>query len=274
MEQFKFRTNGREEEKLLNKGYTFECSYENANSGFYHICKVFNRKGKLINTTKVHWGNRTWESYTYQTVLRQAIANVNPSDEYKKFMKKRIQKKIHNTLIKLTNWGHIEDFGEDNNNNHLVLVDSWSQYEEVWKKLEELNEKGLLNEHTSLMMKFYDYVFTDEYSTCYECGAIVHNTESSYVDDIGIVCDECINKEEHIETLIENAKQDHRAALPVSISEEMLTNMGYTVLDELYEQDEINVALSKMKSLRDDGHEPFVLLTGVGQFQVYFKIVY
>ena len=52
MEQFKFRTNGREEEKLLNKGYTFECSYENANSGFYHICKVFNRKGKLINTTK------------------------------------------------------------------------------------------------------------------------------------------------------------------------------------------------------------------------------
>ena len=47
------------------------CEYQSSRYGFNHIAKIFYH-GRLVDTEKVHYINRTWEEYTYQTVLRRA----------------------------------------------------------------------------------------------------------------------------------------------------------------------------------------------------------
>lgn len=45
------------------------CEYQSGRYGFNHIGKIF-YKGRLINTIKLHYINRTWEEYTYQSLLK------------------------------------------------------------------------------------------------------------------------------------------------------------------------------------------------------------
>lgn len=47
------------------------CEYQSSRCGFNHIAKIF-YKGRLVDIEKVHYINRTWEEYIYQTVLRRA----------------------------------------------------------------------------------------------------------------------------------------------------------------------------------------------------------
>lgn len=47
------------------------CEHKQSRYGFNHIAKIF-FKGRLVDVEKVRYINRTWEEYTYQTVLRRA----------------------------------------------------------------------------------------------------------------------------------------------------------------------------------------------------------
>ena len=59
--------------KTLNgKNYNFICEYKNTRSGFKHECTVLNSANVQIGFAKICYMNRTWESYTFQTVLKKA----------------------------------------------------------------------------------------------------------------------------------------------------------------------------------------------------------
>jgi len=56
----------------LNNTYSVVCDSKGTRSGFKHIASLL-RNGSEINKTKICYLNRTWEGFTYETVLLKAI---------------------------------------------------------------------------------------------------------------------------------------------------------------------------------------------------------
>lgn len=52
------------------------CESVSRRDGFSHVCKVLNGAGREILKTSIKYYNRTWESYTFQSVLRAAQAKL------------------------------------------------------------------------------------------------------------------------------------------------------------------------------------------------------
>lgn len=71
-----------------NKTYTFKCWTENTRYGFRHLCLNMDELNKNY-TSKATYYNRTWERFTYETVLENAIEML-PKEE---------QKQVHDILI-------------------------------------------------------------------------------------------------------------------------------------------------------------------------------
>lgn len=49
-------------------------NYGSTRSGFFHKSKLF-FEGELIGEARASYLNRTWESYPYQSVMKQAVRN-------------------------------------------------------------------------------------------------------------------------------------------------------------------------------------------------------
>ncbi len=59
--------------KVNDKDFTFICAYRSNRSGFVHECEL--HIGGQIFSSKCQYHNRTWECYTYQTVMIDALYN-------------------------------------------------------------------------------------------------------------------------------------------------------------------------------------------------------
>ena len=231
-------------------GYTFNCYSQSANTGFYHVCVVKDSNDNEVLTSKVHYINRTWESYTFQTVFEQAKSELQ--EKLDGVTKEEYDTDFLNTLA---NEDYITDYGELENGELVIMFDSWSQVEgedereyvegegmvktgkyikSVYAKLRELAEKDLLKPSINKTIKEVEYVFTDSYARCDECGKIFSTEygELTWVEsEDQYLCSDCLNSEYHIEALIEEAKEDFHKAIKVEIDEELIENLGYEKLD-------------------------------------------
>lgn len=50
-----------------------ECTSKGTRNGFYHEARLIGGCGETIHKTRVHYVNRTWEQYEFQTVKRKLI---------------------------------------------------------------------------------------------------------------------------------------------------------------------------------------------------------
>lgn len=239
------------------QGYTFECTTESANVGFKHVCRVFNGLNNEIDKAKsvVNWGNRTWEAYQYASVFEQSkslLADILAGVE-----KPEINTDFLNTLA---NYGYINDYGLlQDSDEYVILMDSWSQVEgsdereynkdtnrmektgkfnkSVYAKLIDLANEGRLKQDITSTLLNTDYVFTDEYYRCHNCGRIF-NLYYGELTEVGyeLLCDDCIaDSEDAIETLIDEAKNDFRAALKPTVNQDTISSLGYSlVTDETF----------------------------------------
>lgn len=82
--------------KVNDKDYVFICRSSRNRSGFTHDCEM--QIGSQSFTRHVQYYNRTWENYTYQTVMMGAL------NEYKEHIEKCIK----------------EDFLEENGYNRMT----------------------------------------------------------------------------------------------------------------------------------------------------------
>lgn len=71
--------------KVNEKNYTFINAYRSNRSGFVHECEL--HIGSQVFYAKCQYYNRTWECYTYQTVMINALYNY--SDYVKAHLKER-----------------------------------------------------------------------------------------------------------------------------------------------------------------------------------------
>lgn len=54
--------------------YTFVCEFLDSRDGFSHACEL-RKNGRRINYNRVHYLNRTWEAYRYQSVMLGCVRN-------------------------------------------------------------------------------------------------------------------------------------------------------------------------------------------------------
>ena len=266
-------------------GYEFVCTSEGANVGFKHVCKVMKDDTEVVKAV-VNWGNRTWESYPYQSVYEQAKALLkdkieNPNKEELKL--------DHNFLYNLISECYIYDYAKDDRGDTYIMVDTWSQVEEgsVWDKLVQLAKKNMLKPsvNQTVLALEREFVFTDEYSKCSECGKLINTQwgEGKFIDsayDYGYYCNDCINNDSGIiKYLVEEAKEDFEKAVTVEVSEDTIEEMGYApVLNKTYfsfmrDNWTADTYISEDKARKIcETFGGFVKLGAVQQFDVLFHI--
>ena len=282
-------------------GYEFRCTSASANTGFKHVCEVYKNNEPIDSCMSVvNWGNRTWESFQYATVLQDSkdkLTNLLDGIE-----KPEIDYDFLNTLA---NEGYIHDYGDMESGETVILMDGWyqvdgdSHYEDehdeegnytgfhkvidrpsVYHKLYELAEKGLLKPSINSTILNTDYVFTDEYEKCWECGT-VHNTQYgdlTYVEEEGLLlCDKCLSSPDRVESLINDAKDDFRKALKPTIDQSIIEDLGYTlVTDETFSFDKEFWGATYMTEEDADKfihkYNGFIQIYQVAQFVVPFQI--
>ena len=54
----------------------YACACKSNRSGFVHCVQVLNKYGEKLTESKTQYYNRTWESYTFQSAMRQAQAKL------------------------------------------------------------------------------------------------------------------------------------------------------------------------------------------------------
>ena len=67
----------------LGNGISVIARTTSSGDGFNHVAEVY-KNGVLISTKKVHYINRTWEKYDYESTIREALDNTDMSEDEKK----------------------------------------------------------------------------------------------------------------------------------------------------------------------------------------------
>ena len=112
--------------------FTFTCYGQSTSYGFRHICTLgYNNttecryiKGDIL--AKATYYNRTWERFTYETVLARGIENLNESKE--------VKQKLHDILID----GKADE-------EHEKVEKDIQNFENLWNGLTDKNKDHIRN---------------------------------------------------------------------------------------------------------------------------------
>ena len=66
-------------------------NYGSTRSGFYHTSKLL-YNGEVLSEARANYLNRTWEAYSYQSVMKQAVRNAIDSEIAKEKTKRQIKR--------------------------------------------------------------------------------------------------------------------------------------------------------------------------------------
>jgi hypothetical protein len=183
-------------------------------------------------------------------------------------------------------WDDIDmTHGEDNQGYHYMVFEDGKDIEKfvqfVKQELELDEDTGEYDVEKLLETEF---VYSDEYSTCDDCSAIVRTSPNSYhwqpdfyVGDGFLVCSKCFNEntdyqEDYLRDRINNPKN----AINGLLSEEQLEELGFEKLQGQYESgwhpgqtDKPELIFDKIK---DDYDEIVFLIDEVSQFYITFSV--
>lgn len=232
--------------------YEFRCYSTSANTGFKHVCDVYKNNTIIPNCTSVvNWGNRTWEAYQYATVFESSKQSLQ--DFINGIKKPELD---YDFLYKLVEHDIITDYGELENGETIILFDTWSQakgeeereynketncmektgnfIKSPYAKLRELAEKNLLKPSINYTIENVGFVFSDQFMRCDDCGKFFDYSwgDLTYVEEDDLMlCDSCINSPDRVNSLITEAKDDLRKALKPIISQDIIKDLGYSLID-------------------------------------------
>lgn len=277
--------------------YEFRCYSASANVGFKHVCDVYKGNNIIPSCTSVvNWGNRTWEPYQYASVYEESKGRLqNLIDGVKK------PELDYDFLYKLVEQDIITDYGELESGETVIMFDSWSQVDgedereyvegegmvktgkfikSPYAKLRELAEKNLLKPSVQYTIDTVEFVFTDQFMKCDECGTIYDYTwgDLTYVEEEGMMlCDKCLSSSDRVATLIDSAKEDMRKALKPTIDQSIIEDLGYSLIEGdlfSFEPDRyfVNNTTEEYIDKFIHKHGGFVQIYQVEQFDCPFQI--
>lgn len=271
METFKQNLNSNYAElREIPENVTLSCCSEDARVGWYHVCTATDDNGNELATARVQYYNRTWESYTYQSVI-QSCLRILKDIEYRKENGVSIDEEF---LDRLRDDDYITDYGYDMDGDLTVLFDTWEQREKVWDKLEALAEQNKLSTDINYTVQKAYVVFTDEYTLCSECGQVVKYENCEFSDYSGYLCPDCAGEDtDLLQEKISEAQEDFRKAITSVYDKDTVESLGYTGFDgfRVYEyEDYTDVNFAQEIMSRYEG--TFAYIDGSYQFCSDFSI--
>lgn len=152
----------------INESITIECKYKNCRDGFSHYATLI-YNGNDVETVKVHYINRTWESYEFESVLfklveKSKILNETEKQEVKQYIKEYEninRKEVNDTFKGLSMFMKMTDLFNDDiktknesklkmvqatMGNGLILPDNWETIPEPEKEKRLNNISNMLME--------------------------------------------------------------------------------------------------------------------------------
>ncbi len=95
----------------INDRIEIECEYKKARDGFNHVA-VLIVNGNTVDKVRVHYINRTWESYKFQSVMERLIEKTkvltkDEKDMAIEYIKNYKKEGAFNTLLAITKIGDI-----------------------------------------------------------------------------------------------------------------------------------------------------------------------
>ena len=134
--------------------YTASAWSVSTRNGFKHIAELHDDAGELLATAKINYLNRTWEAYTFQSVLHKLVDNSNIKD--KEQAKRQLDNKDDNSALNIAlAFGNLISENDNERNDWrlrmlkakfgdgLSLPDDWHELDEATKtkrldKIEQL----------------------------------------------------------------------------------------------------------------------------------------
>lgn len=200
------------------------------------------------------------------------------SDNFYKVKEHMDENSLHDEIY--INWG------KDNDGDFYVIFEEWKELErfiQIAKEVLELD--GDAGEYEVEKALEASFVFSDEYSTCSDCGAVIRTSPNSYhwqpdfyFGDGFIACNKCFNEtEDYQEAYIQEKINDPKNAINGLISEGQLAELGFEKLNgDSYENGWHHGQTDDPQSIYDklsDRYEEIVFfIDGVGQFDVHFSV--
>jgi hypothetical protein len=101
----------------VGDGIKITARYGDARDGFNHFAEVY-KDGNLVGSAKVHYINRTWESYNYESAISKALDKAGFSDDERYKIKDTAKKlalgKVDDEFKAISNIAKLgEVFGKD-----------------------------------------------------------------------------------------------------------------------------------------------------------------
>ena len=130
---------------------------EDTRSGFRHVVDIY-KDGNLVDSAKVTYQNRTWESFEFETAINKLLDKTGMSDEEKKKIMDRLSGKSHEeteqqfkTIGAIASMGEIFGKGKKEKNDWKLrmlkagLENKGLQVPEDWDTLSEDEKEKRLN---------------------------------------------------------------------------------------------------------------------------------
>ena len=129
----------------------------------------------------------------------------------------------------------------------FFIVQSWNDIEYFNKKCEEyglIDEEGeILNWDNYVAQMGWEWGFSDEYTTCSQCGGLIRTSPDSYsfrpdyfIWEGEINCGDCVREEPegYINYMIDSNHRCHQFVANSLLSQSTLYNMGFVKLDDKF----------------------------------------
>lgn len=181
-------------------------------------------------------------------------------------------------------WDRIDmEIAEDKDEDTYIIVHSHedvNKLEEVVKDVLELEDEQIYVDEVLEV----EVVFSDEYTTCSDCGKIIRTSPDSYhwqpdyyFGDGFIACNQCFNdNEDYQEAYIEDKINDPKQAINGLVTEEQIEELGFVKFnaEESYENGWYEGQTDNPEEIYDALSQKFeevvFLISGVGQFDIHF----
>lgn len=147
----------------INDEYDIACERENTSSGFRHLATLMH-KGRIVETAKCRYQNRTWERYEYESVMEKLLKKTSSiSDEEKEeFFARNRGESLERVNKSLGILGAVCAMGEVLNDGDLEAQNDWKKrmvsasvgdglsFPDDWDSLSEDEKKRRLDKVASL----------------------------------------------------------------------------------------------------------------------------
>jgi hypothetical protein len=168
-------------------------------------------------------------------------------------------------------------WAEDHDGNYYAIVDSNSDENKFVNFVQETVD---IEDNIERDLEL-EIVYSDEYTTCTDCGKIIRTSPDSYswqpdfyVGDGFIVCNVCFNDEEdYQEAYIKDKINNPKSAINGLVTEKQLEELGFEKIGEEYEDGWYHVnddPEAIYNRLSERFEEVVFLISNVEQFRINF----